>query len=72
MTLEFDEAVREVPEAGTTLMHDGKDVGAITSAARSLSTGRIIALGYVHRDAAMSGRVLQSPPGAVTITGFAG
>jgi folate-binding protein YgfZ len=72
MTLEFDEAVTEVPQAGTSLAHDGKDVGNVTSAARRLSTGRIIALGYVHRDAATAGQVLQSPAGAVTITGFAG
>ena len=72
MTLEFDGAVTEVPPAGTTLVHDGKDVGTVTSAARSLTTGRIIALGYVHRDAAAAGQVLQSSSGAVTITGFAG
>ncbi len=72
MTLEFDGTVAEVPPAGTTLVHDGKDVGAVTSAARSLTTGRIIALGYVHRDAATAGQVLQSSSGAVTITGFAG
>lgn len=72
MTLEFDEAVTEVPVAGTTLVHDGKDVGAVTGAARSLTTGRIIALGYVHRDSATAGQVLQSPAGTVTITGFAG
>jgi len=72
MILEFDEAVTEVPAAGTTLEHDGKDVGAVTRAARSLTTGRIIALGYVHRDAATVGQVLQSPAGTVTITGFAG
>jgi folate-binding protein YgfZ len=72
MTLEFDGAVTEVPGAGLTLSHDGKDVGTVTSAARSLSTARIIALGYVHRDAATTGQVLQSPAGTVTITGFAG
>jgi folate-binding protein YgfZ len=72
MTLEFDEAVTEVPEAGTTLAHDGKDVGVVTSAARSVASGRIIALGYVHREAATAGQVLQSPVGTVTITGFAG
>jgi folate-binding protein YgfZ len=72
VTLTFDEAVSEVPAAGTKLAHDGKDVGAVTSAARSLTTGRIIALGYVHRDAATAGQVLQSSAGAVTITGFAG
>jgi folate-binding protein YgfZ len=72
MTLECDGAVTDVPPIGTTLVHDGKDVGAVTSAARSLTTGRIIALGYVHRDAATTGQVLQSSSGAVTITGFAG
>ncbi len=72
MTLTFEAAVTDVPPAGTTLAHDGKEVGAVTSAAQSLTTGRIIALGYVHRDAATVGQVLQSPAGAVTITGFAG
>jgi len=72
MTLEFDQAVSEVPAAGTALVHDGKDVGAVTSAARSVTTGRIIALGYVHREAATAGQVLQSSAGTVTITGFAG
>ena len=72
MTLEFDEAVQAAPAAGTALTHDGKDVGAVTSAARSLTTGRFIALGYVHRDTATIGQVLQSPAGTVTITGFAG
>lgn len=72
MTLEFDAAVSEVPAAGTTLVHNGKDVGAVTSAARSVTTGRVVALGYVHRDAATAGQVLQSSSGTVTITGFAG
>lgn len=72
MTLEFDETVGEPPPAGTPLVHNGKDVGVITSAARRVGTGRVIALGYVHRDAAMSGQVLQSSSGTVTITGFAG
>ncbi len=72
VTLAFDDAVSDVPAAGTVLAHSGKDVGAVTSAARSLTTGRIIALGYVHRDAATPGQVLQSPAGTVTITGFAG
>jgi folate-binding protein YgfZ len=74
MTLEFGDAVNEVPAAGTPLMvgDDGKEVGAVTSAAHSPTTGRVIALGYVHRDAATVGQVLQSPSGAVTITGFAG
>jgi len=72
MTLTFEAAVTDVPAAGTTLAHDGKEVGAVTSAARSLVSGHVIALGYVHRDAATVGQVLQSPAGAVTITGFAG
>lgn len=74
MTLEFGDAVTEVPAAGTPLVAggDGKEVGAVTRAAHSPTTGRVIALGYVHRDAATVGQVLQSPAGAVTITGFAG
>jgi len=74
MTLEFGDGVTDVPVAGTPLVAggDGKEVGAVTSAAHSPTTGRGIALGYVHRDAATVGQVLQSPAGAVTITGFAG
>lgn len=44
--------------AGATIVADGKDVGSITSAARSPDRDRAIALGYVHRDAAVEGRAV--------------
>ncbi len=73
MRLECDPAVTTVPEAGAELQHDGKAVGAITSAATSVVSGRVIALGYVHRDAAVVGNTLHLPSGAsATIVGFAG
>ena len=36
-----------VPPPGASLTHDGKPVGQLTSACRSLATGRVIGLGYV-------------------------
>jgi len=73
MRLECDAAVTVVPEVGAALQHDGKVVGAITSAATSLVSGRVIALGYVHRDAAVVGNTVHLPSGAAaTLTGFAG
>ncbi|MDA1306068.1 MAG: hypothetical protein O2917_02235 [Acidobacteria bacterium] len=73
MRLECDPAVTAVPEAGAALQHDGKSVGTVTSAATSLLSGRVIALGYVHRDAAVVGNTLHLPSGAsATIVGFAG
>lgn len=73
MRLEGEPAVTSVPEAGEELQHDGKAVGAVTSAAISLVSGRVIALGYVHRDAAVVGHTLHLPSGAAaTIVGFAG
>ena len=40
-----------IPPAGSPLLHDGKEVGAVTSATRSPALDRVIALGYVHRAA---------------------
>jgi folate-binding protein YgfZ len=45
---------------GTILEADGKPVGSITSAVESPRLRRPIALGYVHRDFAEPGRVLQT------------
>ena len=39
-----------IPVPGTTLEAGGREVGRITSAARSPALHRVIALGYVHRD----------------------
>jgi tRNA-modifying protein YgfZ len=40
----------DVPPAGSSLAADGREIGAITSAAFSPRLHRAIALGYVHRD----------------------
>lgn len=52
------ERVTAVPAVGTPILDDGREVGAITSAAIGPATGRVYALGYVHRDSAQSGRRL--------------
>jgi len=40
----------EVPTPGALLHAEGRDVGRVTSAVRSPALGRVVALGYVHRD----------------------
>jgi folate-binding protein YgfZ len=60
---------------GSTLAADGKDIGAVTSAAPSPDGEGIVALGYVHRDYAEAGRMLvlsAQPDAVVTIVGMAG
>jgi len=60
---------------GAVLAVDGKDVGAITSVAPALDGSGLLALGYVHRDHAESGRTVSvsAQPGLfATIVGFAG
>lgn len=54
-----------IPAAGAALHADGKDIGRVTSAVRSPSLKRIIALGYVHRDYLAPGTamVVATPPG---------
>jgi folate-binding protein YgfZ len=44
-----------IPAPGAAIAVDGKDVGRITSAAWSPSLGRLIGLGYVHRDHTSAG-----------------
>lgn len=48
--------VTEVPAAGTKVIDDGREVGSVTGAAIGPSLGRVVALGYVHRDSATVGR----------------
>lgn len=48
-----------VPAVGTAVLDQGREVGAITSAALGPATERVVALGYVHRDSAVVGRRLQ-------------
>ena len=74
--LELDASATEAPVAGAALSADGKDIGKITSAAFSPARDRIVALGYVHRDFAETGRslVVAMPQGNVgaSILGLAG
>jgi folate-binding protein YgfZ len=72
--LAIDPSGVEVPEAGAPIAIDGHDTGHVTSAAFSPASGRIVALGYVHRDAAEPGRVVAIGPGQIPaeIVGLAG
>jgi tRNA-modifying protein YgfZ len=51
---------------GAVLSRNGKEVGRVTSAARSPALGATLALGFVHRDATAEGTVLDvgMPPGS--------
>jgi folate-binding protein YgfZ len=53
-----DPGVTAVPEAGTTVLDEGREVGKVTSAAIGPATGLVVALAYVHRDSAEAGRRL--------------
>jgi folate-binding protein YgfZ len=74
--LEFEEGVEIPMTAGTVLLSAGHETGRITSAAVSPVSGRVIALGYVHRDAANVGAHVHAgtPAGdhGAVITGLAG
>ncbi|HEY7041954.1 MAG TPA: aminomethyltransferase family protein [Methylomirabilota bacterium] len=54
-----------VPEPGARLIAEGKEVGRVTSAVRSIALGRPIALGYVRREHF-------DPGSAVTVADAAG
>jgi folate-binding protein YgfZ len=73
--LTFDPLVGDPPAAGTLIFDGDREVGRVTSAAISPSTGQAIALGYVHRDVAEAGKTLSVRTGerdhTVTISGFA-
>lgn len=56
-----------VPEAGTTLTVDGKEVGYVTRAAKIWDPPRIIGMGYVRREAGASGGTLHWAGGTATI-----
>jgi folate-binding protein YgfZ len=58
MTVMFGATVQEPPAPGTSLLADGHAVGHVTSAVYSPARDAIVALAYVHRDAAAVGRVL--------------
>lgn len=69
--LTLDARATDVPAAGAQLVSDGHMVGHITSAAFSQARGCVLALGYVHRDAAEVGRTLEIGEGTAEILGFA-
>lgn len=73
VTLAFDPAVVDVPAPKATLEVAGTAAGHVTSAAFSPAQGRVIALGYLHRDAAAVGRQVALPASGnvATVTGFA-
>lgn len=59
-----------VPGAGTPVSVDGKDIGHVTSAAWSPALGRVVGLGYAHRDHTAPGTRLTlggETPVAVTV-----
>jgi len=56
-----------VPEAGTVLTLDGKEVGYVTRAARIWDPTRIIGMGYVRKETTPPGAVLQWSGGTATV-----
>jgi folate-binding protein YgfZ len=56
-----------VPERDTVLTLDGKEVGTVTRAARIWDPARIIGMGYVRKEAAAPGTVLQWANGMTTV-----
>jgi folate-binding protein YgfZ len=57
-----------VPEAGTALTLDGKEVGYVTRAARIWDPTGIIGMGYVRKEANARETVLQWTGGTATVT----
>jgi folate-binding protein YgfZ len=70
--LAFDPSVSTPPAQGTTLSTEAGDTGRITSAAFSPRDGRVLALGYVHRDVAEGGRHVKAGEAGAEILGLAG
>jgi folate-binding protein YgfZ len=56
--LSFDPAITMPPEPGTPLFVGAKEAGRITSSAWSPRSGRVVALGYLSREAAEAGQHL--------------
>jgi folate-binding protein YgfZ len=48
--LELADDLKELPQRGDKLIHEGKEVGFITSAVRSLRWNKNLALGYLRRE----------------------
>jgi folate-binding protein YgfZ len=53
-----DAGVTAVPDPGTIVLDEGREVGKVTSAAIGPATGLVVALAYVHRDSAETGHRL--------------
>lgn len=53
-----ERGAREVPAAGTPVLDQGREVGAVTSAAIGPTSGSLTALATVHRDSAEPGKLL--------------
>ena len=68
----FDAPAASPPAGGTAILADGRDVGRVTSAARSPRIDRVVALGYVHRDVADPDREVIAGELTGRIAGFAG
>lgn len=56
-----------VPEAGSVLTLDGKEVGFVTRAAQSWYPPRIIGMGYVRKEGQAEGSKLQCESGTATL-----
>jgi folate-binding protein YgfZ len=61
-----------VPQAGTPVMMEGKEVGFVTRAAKAWDSvpARVLGMGYVRREAGALGSVLQWAGGTATVTQF--
>jgi len=55
------------PPPGTRIVSGGQDVGEITSAAWSPALGRVVALGYVRREALEAGEALEAEGRKVSV-----
>jgi tRNA-modifying protein YgfZ len=60
------------PPSGTAVQTEGRDIGSITSSARSPALGKPVALAYVHRDYVAAGTILSvgGAEAVVTATPF--
>ena len=58
-----------VPEGGTPLMVDGKEVGFVTRAAKAWDSvpARVLGMGYVRKEGSASGTTLQWAAGTATV-----
>jgi len=68
----FEASTAPPPPPGTAIHAGGREVGRVTSAARSPRIDRVVALGYVHRDAAQVGGEIVVGALGGRIAGFAG